>query len=379
MRRAPVLALAFLLAFGFSNVAVGAPPSCDADGDGFEAANGRCKGNDCDDSDPNVFPGAEELCDGVDNDCDGTTDEGCDGDGGGGDTTALPMDTAACGDSITQAFAADCTCNTNFFCQLCLLGGDQPEHSWFDGDDSDVFSVHDRYLELDPNITADKSAAQDGSEMRGGSNNFSVQADTVLSLTPVPDHVEIELGGNDICNRDCADPANCSDPLYTDAEWTEAVRAGLDKLVAGLPEGSTVYLLGVPRVQDLRQAGLDKQASASNVDCEGIWADFDICTIATQGTSLNGETIDERLTAIAERQRRYNEILRDEAAAYNSNSDGQNPRGIEVVADYVDETTQSVGTFQFGPDDIDGGDCFHPSLQGQNIAADLAWTNNPDR
>ncbi|MCB9745430.1 MAG: FG-GAP repeat protein [Alphaproteobacteria bacterium] len=57
----------------------------DADGDGYAAAE------DCDDADASVRPGAEELCDGVDNDCDGTIDLGAsdassfyaDGDGDG--------------------------------------------------------------------------------------------------------------------------------------------------------------------------------------------------------------------------------------------------------------------------------------------------------
>ena len=45
----------------------------DADGDGADAI--ACGGDDCDDTNPNVFPGAEEVCDpeGVDEDCDPTT------------------------------------------------------------------------------------------------------------------------------------------------------------------------------------------------------------------------------------------------------------------------------------------------------------------
>jgi len=73
----------------------------DADGDGFgdpSAWSQSCSqpagyvtdSSDCDDRDASVYPGAAELCDGLDNDCDGSVDEGCggtDADGDGYDTS----------------------------------------------------------------------------------------------------------------------------------------------------------------------------------------------------------------------------------------------------------------------------------------------------
>jgi len=54
----------------------------DADGDGY--GDVACGGDDCDDSDPSLNPGEDEICDaGIDNDCDPATDEDIDGDGDG--------------------------------------------------------------------------------------------------------------------------------------------------------------------------------------------------------------------------------------------------------------------------------------------------------
>ena len=81
----------------------------DQDGDGVGAGDGLqvCNvldqglvydGNDCDDGDSSTYPGAEELCDEVNNDCDERVDEGVsykvfyedsDGDGYGNDDVQL--------------------------------------------------------------------------------------------------------------------------------------------------------------------------------------------------------------------------------------------------------------------------------------------------
>ena len=82
----------------------------DADGDGFAACE------ECDDTSATNFPGATELCDGVDNDCDGTADEAdaadasdwyadTDGDSFGDATTAETACTAPAG---YVADATDC-------------------------------------------------------------------------------------------------------------------------------------------------------------------------------------------------------------------------------------------------------------------------------
>ncbi len=47
-----------------------AGPGADSDGDGYSTLEG-----DCNDSDPNIHPGQAELCDGLDNDCNGHVDD----------------------------------------------------------------------------------------------------------------------------------------------------------------------------------------------------------------------------------------------------------------------------------------------------------------
>ncbi|MFH2010379.1 MAG: putative metal-binding motif-containing protein [bacterium] len=85
----------------------------DEDGDGYT----NCEPIDCDDTNAEVYPGAVELCDGLDNNCDGACDEEFDLDGDG--YTACPDGTGAlagvdgfCGEVPTPALW-DCDDNSD--------------------------------------------------------------------------------------------------------------------------------------------------------------------------------------------------------------------------------------------------------------------------
>ncbi|MFH0831877.1 MAG: S8 family serine peptidase [archaeon] len=57
------------------NVSAALDYICDNDGDGYD--NSSCSGgNDCNDNDGSIHPSGTEVCDGKDNDCDGSVDEG---------------------------------------------------------------------------------------------------------------------------------------------------------------------------------------------------------------------------------------------------------------------------------------------------------------
>ncbi|MBW1807653.1 MAG: putative metal-binding motif-containing protein [Deltaproteobacteria bacterium] len=101
----------------------------DKDGDGHQIPP---DGNDCDDFNANVFPGAVEYCDAIDNNCDGNTDENC---------PACPAGTAQdCGTDVGECTVGVQSCTDGLW-EAC--SGISPVPELCDGKDNDCDGMTD--------------------------------------------------------------------------------------------------------------------------------------------------------------------------------------------------------------------------------------------
>ena len=242
------------------------PVHLDSDGDGFSTEF------DCDDGDPSVYPGASELCDGKDNDCDGETDEGVgnwyyrdnDGDGYGDPGQAIQACTPPAGYVENGMDCADSDPTTHPGAGELMDGKDNDCDGQIDECDGLLL-----YRDLD----------DDG---------FGDPENSICSESPVPGYVEdggdcadydptIHPGALDICDGKDND---CDGWIDEDeiSWWPDADGDGFGDAAADPQRcaGSSGGPLGhVPNGLDCNDADPEIHPGAEDVAGDGIDSDCD--------------------------------------------------------------------------------------------------------
>ncbi|MCB9742522.1 MAG: putative metal-binding motif-containing protein [Alphaproteobacteria bacterium] len=210
---------------GFGDVDSPSEPACEAP-EGYAEADG-----DCDDGDANVNPDAAEACDGVDNDCDGLTDD-ADEDVQGGEAGWLDADGDGYGDPASEARWCEPPEGAVDNAEDCddADAAVHPEaEEVCDGVDNDCDGLTDDEDEVDPEATATwyPDADSDGfGDASGPVESCSAPEGYVLDATDCddaaaavnPDATEVCNGIDDDCDAD-VDDADASLDSGTASTW----------------------------------------------------------------------------------------------------------------------------------------------------------------
>jgi len=240
--------------------------------------------------------------------------------------------------------------------------GEQLQNSFAQGTSPSVNSIFSRYQGLGQLAGGEEFVSVSGAQMVGGASNALAQAGRICQQAVKPDRIVLLLGANDVCNR-----PTVAD-LYPVDTFRTALEAALDALGApacGLPAGTRVHVLSVPRIDRLRAAGLDKDVAGA-AWCLALWSTISICTIITR------ETDPAVLAQIGARIDAYNDALAAAVAAADAAHGGL--AGVHFTTDWIGKAPNtSAGTYAFGPADVSDLDCFHPSVTAQRKLACIAW------
>jgi len=194
----------------------------DSDGDGYgdavstqeacsQPAGFSANGDDCDDTDPSARPGGVEVCDGADNDCDGTADgEGAldaqdwyadvDGDGYGDDSVVVQDCSAP---SAHVAGAGDCNDADAAVNPAAVESCDSVDNDCdgtIDGTDSNDASTW--YVDADGDGEGDSNSATLACEAPTGSVATGGDCDDTSALL---NHQDADGDGYSSCDNDCDD------------------------------------------------------------------------------------------------------------------------------------------------------------------------------
>ncbi|MFT4976675.1 MAG: hypothetical protein ACI8S6_002580 [Myxococcota bacterium] len=292
-----------------SLLAEGGASITDSDGDGLSSADG-----DCDDSDATVYPGAEELCDGQDNDCDGEAgaDEVdvdydgwllCNGDCNDEEETIYPGAEEICDDTDTDCDGVNNDRQDRDFDGFSLCTGD------CDDTEPDVHPGNPELCDgFDNDCTGDIDDIDDDGDGYSPCDNGGDCDDTDYFAYPVVVDLDAELGGDGSWDDpyDSLDAAFAgldevcrtvvlSEGSYTlERSWTSGdvtlVGAGLEPSDTVLmpPKDGTVFSVSAGShltLRNLRVTGASSsedggalRADGADLSLERVLLDGNVCT-----------------------------------------------------------------------------------------------------
>ncbi|MEU3963460.1 SGNH/GDSL hydrolase family protein [Streptomyces buecherae] len=230
-----------------------------------------------------------------------------------------PSSIASVGDSISRGFDA------------CSVLSDCPEASWATGMDVDSLA---RQLLPNPQRRTWNYA-------RTGAVMADLPAQVRAATAKRPELVTVLIGANDACQDTVAQ-------MTPVADFRADFAASLGALRRALPK-TQVYVASVPDLKRLWSEGRKDAVRRQ------VWK-LGICPSMLRDAQSTHERANDRRDQVHQRVRDYNEVLREECAK-------------DVLCRY----DKAVHDYRFTSDELSKWDWFHPSKEGQQKLAALAY------
>ena len=241
---------------------------------------------------------------------------------------------------------------------------------------------------------ANPNTAVSGAEML---KDFAAQAQEsamLLGTQQAPRYVAVEMGHNDICSgtieriqAECAE-GDDQDPMNhcrtTEAAFEREFRKGLDELIA-VPD-LKIGIAAPVRVTQLCNHAAKTNCSILPGSCESLWESDLLLSLRPTGLcgSITIDCSDERrLQDGYETVKAYRDIMERVSAEYAALAEGESSPEMTVGGEPVGGAIKAAGSslsfsnaawvYKFTSEQVSCCDCFHPSLQGQDVAARILF------
>jgi hypothetical protein len=243
-------------------------------------------------------------------------------------SATYPSSIAALGDSITRAFD---TCSFPYV--------DCPGNSWSTGTNTQVNSLYERLLSLNPQISGHNyNDAKTGAKMV----DLPGQAATAASQQAAA--VTILMGANDVCTSSVA---TMTDPTVLGDE----LRSALSTLATNDPTAQ-IYVASIPNVYRLWQV------LHTNLAADLVWSFAGICQSLLANPTSTSSADQARRLQVQQRTIADNGVIASVCAEFAGRCHFDN---------------DAVYNIAFSAGDVTTRDYFHPNVGGQAKAAATTW------